>query len=411
MRYYSSNTASTSASTSYSFNTASTSASTSSFNFNNSYNIVNNHDLQMHTHFSHEVNTSIKPVEMNTFIHDDHNYCKNVMDNNKQTINISKSIKFQEVTFKESQSDFVTPANCVTINKQIIYIQQKSNTKQVQKNDDTIKENYIGQMNILCSSCKAKHFAAEKVAKKTSFDDCCNHGKTILESLPDTPAELKSLFNGTHEKSNHFFKYIRQYNNSFSFASLNANIIPFNNRRSGPYCYKIQGQIYYQINTSLYPESNEQPSYGQLFIYDGDEANKCRSTTINDLDIELLKIIDNIMRNNNIHAKSYVMMNEELIIAQEKALENNTSIPDLQLVFTLKQGLDPNRYNVQRFNEVAAIFTTTADGEIPDSHVSIRNKYSKDLKYVNSMNPNVEPWTYPLFYQFGTQGWHQDMQK
>ena len=90
---YSSNTASTSVSTSYSSNTASISASTSSFNSNNSYNIVNNHDSQMHTPFSHEVNTSIKPVQMNTFIHDDHNYCKNIMNNNKPT-NISKSVKF-----------------------------------------------------------------------------------------------------------------------------------------------------------------------------------------------------------------------------------------------------------------------------------------------------------------------------
>ena len=32
------------------------------------------------------------------------------------------------------------------------------------------------------------------------------------------------------------------------------------------YCFKIQGQIYYQINETLYPSENDYPKYGQLFI-------------------------------------------------------------------------------------------------------------------------------------------------
>ena len=82
-----------------------------------------------------------------------------------------------------------------------------------------IVENYIGKMNVLCAVCKAKHFQEKKVPKKDTFDDCCNHGKVILETLPEFPKELKSLFNNSHVKSNHFFNFIRLYNNSFSFAS------------------------------------------------------------------------------------------------------------------------------------------------------------------------------------------------
>ena len=122
---------------------------------------------------------------------------------------------------------------------------------------NNIIENYIGPMNVKCCHCQAKHFEKEKSkSNQNSFDDCCNHGKVELEPLPDFPYELQSLFENTHQKSNIFFKNIRRYNNSFAFASFNANLISFAGNRPGPYCFKIQGQIYYQMNTAFYPTPN-----------------------------------------------------------------------------------------------------------------------------------------------------------
>ena len=265
-------------------------------------------------------------------------------------------------------------------------------------------------MNILCTHCHAKHFPQEKVQNKTSFDDWCNHGKVILQQVPEFPNELKQLFQGTHEKSKEFFKNIRRYNSSLSFASFNANITNFNDRRPGPFCFKIQEQIYYKINTALNPESGQNPSHGQLFIYDGDEAVKYRLAYSN-TDSEIMKMLDEMMRTYNVFAKSYMMMGEEIKTQQSHISANNRSILQLNLAFTIKEGLDPRRYNVQKSNEVAAIFTTNADGEIPESYVVIRNKNTKELKYLSSMDPNVEPWTYPLFYPHGSQGWQKNMKK
>jgi len=176
-----------------------------------------------------------------------------------------------------------------------------------------ITEHYIGEMNIFCEHCCAKHFKSEKVANKgNSFNDCCNHGSVRLNSLPQPPDELYELFVGTHSKSNHFFNRIRVYNNTFSFASFNANISNFSTQRRGPYCFKIQGQIYYQINTALYPAPNNMPSYGQLFIVDNNEATEYRLHRNSNLDEHILRSIDNIMRTNNIFAQSYRMMHEEI---------------------------------------------------------------------------------------------------
>ena len=85
--------------------------------------------------------------------------------------------------------------------------------------------------------------------------------------------------------------------------------------------------------------------------------------------------------------------------------------PELQLIFSLKPSYDRNRYNLQRTNEIAVVFVTTADGDFPKSYVTIHNKATRVLQSVSSMNPNVEPMVYPLFYPHGSQGWHKNIAK
>ena len=117
--------------------------------------------------------------------------------------------------------------------------------------------------------------------------------------------------------------------------------------------------------------------------------------------------LEHIIRNHNIFARSYVMMKEE-IDRQCRLLGSNTE-PELQLLFSIKPGYDRNRYNVQRSNEVAAVFLTTADGGIPDSYVTSRNEDTRVLQSINSMDPNVEPMVYPLFFPRGSLGWHKNI--
>ena len=103
------------------------------------------------------------------------------------------------------------------------------------------------------------------------------------------------------------------------------------------------------------------------------------------------------------------MMKEE--IEYQRELLGSDTESKLQLIFSLKPGYDRNRYNLQRTNEVAAVFVTTADGDIPESYVTIRNKATRVLQSVSSMDPNVEPMVYPLFYPRGLQGWQKNIVK
>ncbi|XP_051154931.1 uncharacterized protein LOC127277677 [Leptopilina boulardi] len=368
------------------------STSESNINLTHEHNISNNNNNFNRIHQQNDIDNLLENELTSTLnLHNVHEI------NGNNEINIPST--------SESNINLTHEHNISNNNNNFNRIHQQNDIDNLLENArlNKILEHYLGDMNVLCTHCKAKHFKAEKVGKKgNSFNDCCSHGKVVLDPLPDPPEILKNLFEGTHPLSNHFYSNIRKYNNSFSFASFNANLIEFNNRRPGPFCFKIQGQIYYQINTSLYPSNDEMPSFGQLFIIDTNEATDYRMNMNSALNAEILSAIDNAMRQCNTFANAYQMMKEEL---DSMTVENNGNEPELQLLFTLKKGQDKRRYNFQRVNEVAAIFSTTADGEIPESYVTIRNKNTKDLQYVSSMDANVEPWTYPLFYSHGTKGW------
>ena len=174
------------------------------------------------------------------------------------------------------------------------------------------------------------------------------------------------------------------------------------------YCFKIQGRIYYQINEALYPLENDYPKYGQLFIVDPQEAIDYRIAANAGTDREIMYSFEQMIRQYNLFAKSYVMKEE---IEHQRELLGSDTEPELQLIFSLKSGYYRNRYILQKTNEVAAVFVTTADGDIPESYVTIRNKATRVLQSVSSMDPNVEPMVYPLFYPHGSHGWHTNITK
>ena len=178
-------------------------------------------------------------------------------------------------------------------------------------------EDYLGTMNFACQHCGALHFADEKVANMgLSFNDCCSHGAAILKPLPEFPPALEALFKNEHKYSREFFTNIRHYNNSCSFASFNANLVDLSSQRRGPYCFKIQGQVYYQINTALYPSEDESPTYGQLFIIDQQEALHHRIARDPIIDYKLTLLLDTVIRNNTIFAKSFEFMKREITSQQ-----------------------------------------------------------------------------------------------
>ena len=99
------------------------------------------------------------------FVKHDHSYVQN-----SDEINIINNTNNDNILQYNVDSD---------IRSDHVYVLRNNKAQNIVKmncNEPTeILEHYIGEMNVECVYCNAKHFSAERVANKGySFNDCCN---------------------------------------------------------------------------------------------------------------------------------------------------------------------------------------------------------------------------------------------
>ena len=83
--------------------------------------------------------------------------------------------------------------------------------------------------------------------------------------MPRPPPEHEELFSGMNDHSKKFLKHIHQYNATFAFTSLGANMDRTLDGGGGPYVFKIHGKLYHW-HGSLIPEADANAVYAQLYI-------------------------------------------------------------------------------------------------------------------------------------------------
>ena len=115
-------------------------------------------------------------------------------------------------------------------------------------NEEQFQEHYCGPFNYTCIHCRAVYFTDEitGVGNASRFYKCCKDGKVVLPGqckITRYPEELKHLLTSDSDDAKNFRKYIRSYNTTFACASVRSNIVSPAGR--GPYCFRIQGQMYH----------------------------------------------------------------------------------------------------------------------------------------------------------------------
>ena len=173
----------------------------------------------------------------------------------------------------------------------------------IDESDELYAEHYLGPMNVVCSSCGALHWEAERTGNDTNFTMCCQKGKVHVDPFKEPPEELKKMFmDKQHPLHKGFLEDIIKYNNSFATASVVAEtvVVP----GGGPPTYKVHGQVYHKIS-SLYPDAGKRPCFGQYFILDTDEATNERLNNPHNRDCKReVRIFSDI-----VFMKLYNMMN------------------------------------------------------------------------------------------------------
>ena len=173
---------------------------------------------------------------------------------------------------------------------------------------------YLGPMTVECSKCTALHFQADRLTdrNKTSFNDCCKHGKAIINEYPALPELLTNLFLKIDSRASNFFDNIRALNSNLAFASMNAKQFDFNkhNYNRGPWCFRVHGQIVHQTNIALLPGQGETPAFGQIYIYDTEQALNFLNKTNPNMNVTLQKDLYELIKNCHPFAECFEMMND-----------------------------------------------------------------------------------------------------
>ena len=99
-----------------------------------------------------------------------------------------------------------------------------------------------------------------------TFSACCGNGNIKLPPLKDPPDLLKNLLTGNTQRNKQFCDNIRAYNSNLAFASLCLTGQEFKFKNPGPYCYRINGQLYHALS-QMQPEHAKPPTFSQIYIY------------------------------------------------------------------------------------------------------------------------------------------------
>ena len=108
-------------------------------------------------------------------------------------------------------------------------------------------------------------------------------GQIQLPSLQPLTGILHNYLTGDDYSSREFRNNIWQYNAAFSMTSVGVKIDNSVTRQSGPYCFKIQGELHH-LTSALLSYGSQTPMYAQIYILDTVEQLNVRRANNNNLD-------------------------------------------------------------------------------------------------------------------------------
>ena len=222
----------------------------------------------------------------------------------------------------------------------------------------------------------------------------------------DPPEPLRRLLTSPEPDAAQFRKNIRRYNATFAFTSLGVKL---DDRLKGDGLrpFQIHGEIYHQIGT-LQPEPGQPPVYAQHYLYDGDEATEHRFERNPDLDRNIFRTLETMLRKHNPFPKIFQFAYE---ILQTTRIESAPLRVFMKIV--TEEGMDQRVYNQPTVDEIAALFsddnaTPAVRDVIVRLHPSADNTYI--LQRVPSTSSLYHLLHYVLLFPRGECGWESGMQ-
>ena len=266
----------------------------------------------------------------------------------------------------------------------------------------------LGSMTEQCSIYSALHWKAEAKQGPILYTTCCSKGDGLLPPPPEPPQLLRELLQGDTQRSRHFLRYIRGYNNALTFTSYKYQQDTRLQGRAGIQSFTIHGELYH-LQGPLHTGAQAIPSFAQLYFYDPAAAATSRLCHHPDLWQPLLQDLDDMVRScGNPFINMYATAREQ--IERARALTGPMQIvlnPRLQLV--MEAGSDKRRINLPIALEVAAFIPDEyEDRSFRDIVIAERCEDGEEPCFytINHSNAAYFPLYYVLLFPQGNVGWH-----
>ncbi|PWA98889.1 DNA helicase [Artemisia annua] len=259
----------------------------------------------------------------------------------------------------------------------------------------------FGRCNRVCRNCRAIFWDEEKLSTSTGstgplYHRCCLQGRVKLFVPREYPPLIQQLFSDSH-----FLENIRAYNQMFAMTSLGATIDESVNTGTGPYVFKISGQIYHRIGR-LCPDRDKPPRFLQLYIYDtvNEVQHRLGHFTSNGHPVLRREIVEQLIRfldHNNALVQLFRM-------ARDKLLQND--VPEFKVrLFNVGSR---SQYELPTADAIGAIvFDDTAETE-SDFDI-ILETHSGEPQRINKLHACYMSAQFPLLFVYGEQGYHTDL--
>ncbi|KAJ7588450.1 hypothetical protein C8J56DRAFT_729729, partial [Mycena floridula] len=226
------------------------------------------------------------------------------------------------------------------------------------------------------------------------FGTCCLQGQVKLPAFHDPPPVLRRLFTNNHEHSKVFKEHIRSFNSALAMTSVGVEVDESVTHASGPYCFRIHGELSHRI-APLLPREGTPASYAQLYIHDAAEANQIRTDRNTMIPAVRSAIFAELQ--NTLHATHpYIpLFKQAFQLMREKPPHEQKEV---QVRLRLTEDNDARRYNLPTVDEIAAIIPGSGEENVGNDRDILLRLQDGGLRYMSHIHPHYAALHYVLLF-------------
>jgi len=170
-------------------------------------------------------------------------------------------------------------------------------------------------------------------------------------------------------------------------------------RQSGPYCFKIQGELYH-LTGALLPHDDHPPTYAQIYILDTAEQLNVRRLNNRNLDPVVIGNLQTMLLDSHPYIGHYCHIYE---LIREKPIEEQEEI-SIRIHVNLQQ--DQKTHNLPTAEEIAVIILKKGVHHAMDNRDVVLWAREGQLEWISWNSPLYAALHYVLLFPKGENGWY-----